>query len=107
MNSEAAIQQPPIHAWPSKLLTVVIVAVGVALLYFDGVLAASLTQTNVGLSKAAPIAYLVAAVGIPVAVARRSLLSQGSRWAATRRAALVSIAMNIVVLPYVVLVLSI
>lgn len=94
------------HTWPSKLLTVVIVAVGVALLYFDGVVAASLTQTNVGLSKAAPIAYLIAAVGIPVGVARRSLQSQGSRWPATRRAALVSIAMNIAVLPYAVAVLA-
>jgi hypothetical protein len=106
MNGEIAIQQARIHGWPSKLLTVMIVAVGLALLCFDGVVAASLTQTNVGLSKAVPIAYLIAAVGVPVGVGQRSLRSQGSRLAAVQHAALASIAMNIAVLPYVVLVLS-
>ena len=68
MNSEAAIQQAPMPTWPSRLLTVVTVAVGVVLLSFDGLVAASLTQTSAGLSRAAAIAYLIAAVGVPVGV---------------------------------------
>jgi hypothetical protein len=107
MNDAAAIQQPPINAWPSKLLTAVIAALGIALLSLDGLVAASLTQTSAGFWRAAAIAYLIAAVGVPVGVGRRSLRSQGSRWAAVKHAALASIAMNIAVLPYVILVLSV
>ena len=107
MNVQAVIRNVEMPKWPSKLLTVVIVLAGVVLLYFDGAVAASLTQTNVGLSKAVPIVYLIAAVGLPAGVAGRSLRSRGSGWTATRRAALVSIAMNIAVLPYNLLVLSV
>ena len=107
MNPEAAIRKVEMPKWSSKLVTVVIVMGGVVLLYVDGAVAASLTQTNAGFSKAVPIVYLIPAVGLPVAVARQSLGSRGSRWAATRRAALASIAMNIAVLPYVLLVLSV
>ena len=89
MNGEVAIPQAPMPRWPAKFLTVVIMAVGAVLLYVDGVVAASLTQTNVGFTKATPIAYLVAALGIPIGVALRSRRSQGSTWTATRRAALV------------------
>ena len=51
MNVQAAIQKVEMPKWPSKLLTVVMVLVGAVLLYIDGAVAASLTQTNVGLSK--------------------------------------------------------
>lgn len=88
MNPEAAIPKVEMPKWSSKLVTVVIVMGGVVLLYVDGAVAASLTETNVGLSKAVPIVYLIAAVGLPVGVARRSLAWRGSRWSATRRAAL-------------------
>jgi hypothetical protein len=106
MNVETSIQKVEMTKWPSKLVTVLIAIGGVVLLYFNGAVAASLTQTNVGLSKALPIVFLIVAVGLPVVVARQSLRSRGSRWAATRRAALASSAMNIAVLPYALLVLS-
>jgi hypothetical protein len=107
MNVEAAIRRVEMPKWPSRLVTVVIVIGGVVLLLLNGAVAVSVTQTNAGLSKAVPIVYLIAAVGFPVGVARQSLAWRGSRWAATRHAALASIAMNIAVLPYVLLVLSV
>ena len=106
MSGEVAIQQAPMPTWPTKVLTVVIVGVGVLLLYIDGAVAASLTQTYRGLWKIVPIVYLFAAVGIPIGVARRSR-QRKDRWTAIRRAALVSIAMNLAVSPYVVLTLSV
>jgi hypothetical protein len=106
MNVQAAIEELQMPKWPSKLLTVVIVAVGVLLLYFDGAVAVSLTLTYAGLWEVVPIVYLFAAVGIPIGVARRSRQTQ-DHWNAIRRAALVSVAMNLAVLPYVVLTLSV
>jgi len=92
--------------WPSKLLTVVTVTFGAALLYLDGAVAVSLTLTSAGFWRATVIAYLIAAVAIPAGVVRQSLRSKDSRWEVTRRTAIVSIAMNLAVLPVALIVLS-
>jgi len=58
--------------------------------------AVSLIQTNVGLFKAASAAYLPAEVAVPVLVARRSLGSRSTLSQAVRRAAVASVAVNLV-----------